>query len=148
MSCTPWRLRAPLPVQLNTTLVDGFENAELILGSFSRMKVTPYCSFNKRCKYCMYLGAFTVIVVNVTPNLHPSGISEVARILNCLYISLFRSRAEHISSVGETVLTSLRYSAIDSILVDDGISSQYSYEGVFEIQASTPCSSASFIICP
>lgn len=35
----------------------------------------------------MYLGALTVIVVKVTPKLHPLGMSVFERILNCLDMS-------------------------------------------------------------
>lgn len=84
------------------------------------------------------------MVVKETPNWHPSGISALGRILNCQG----KLQLGDIGGFPPGILTSFRYWAIDSILAFDGISSQYSNEAVGETQASSPCFSASFIICP
>jgi hypothetical protein len=76
-------------VQLKATLVDGLANADLTSESFSRTKLTPCFSFSVRYKYWIYLGALTVIVVKVTPKLHPTGMSVLERMLNCLDMSKF-----------------------------------------------------------
>jgi hypothetical protein len=54
-------------VQLKTSLVEGCEKAEVMCVSFWRMKDTPW-EDRVRCRYWMYWGALTVMVVKDTPN--------------------------------------------------------------------------------
>ena len=82
LSSTPGSVRAPLPVQLKTTLVAGLANAASIESNLRRTKRTPCWSRSRLNKYSMCLGALTVTVVAERPYSTPDGSSSAGMTRN------------------------------------------------------------------